>query len=322
MFVDELTIHARAGRGGDGVVRWRHEKWRPLGGPAGGSGGKGGDIYMRAVRDINALAKYTGTKEFKAEDGAPGEKNSRHGKNGEDLTIDVPVGTKITAVDLEETYELAKEGEQILVLKGGNGGLGNEMFKSSTNRSPKESTKGKDGEESLLRVELSLVVDVGIIGLPNAGKSTLLNALTNARSRIGAYPFTTIEPELGDLYGYILADIPGLIEGAAEGKGLGHKFLRHIQKTKMLLHCIALTDGDPHASYETVRRELALFDKTLLDRPEWIVLTKADLVSGERIEKIKRLFEKRGGELEIVSSEEEASVKRLSDTLAARLRSL
>lgn len=326
MFVDELTIHAGAGNGGDGVVRWRHEKRRPLGGPAGGNGGNGGDVYIRAVRNINQLAKYTGAKEFRAENGEAGKGDSRYGRNGEDLVVDVPIGTKITKTESGETCELLSEGETLLILRGGHGGLGNEVFKSSTNRSPKESTSGKLGEASTLHLELSLVVDVGIIGLPNAGKSTLLNAFTNAHSPVGAYPFTTLSPHLGDLYGYILADIPGLIEGAAEGKGLGHTFLRHVQKTKMLLHCIALTDDDTSESYRTLRRELALFDPTLTTRTEWIVLTKADIVPDDTIEKALAAFKKEGrrtnSDLFSISATDSDSLKRMSDALIALLRSL
>lgn len=323
MFVDELTIRAYAGKGGDGVLRWRREKHRPLGGPAGGDGGKGGDVYARAVRNINQLAKYTGEKEFRAQNGQAGGGESRHGKGGDDLTIDVPIGTKITRTETHESRELLEEGETILLLRGGNGGLGNETFKSSTNRSPTDTTKGKPGDRATLHLALSLVVDVGIIGLPNAGKSTLLNALTNAKSRVGDYPFTTLEPHLGDLYGYILADIPGLIEGAAEGKGLGHKFLRHVQKTKMLLHCVALTDDDPVGNYRAVRNELVVFDATLGERTEWIVLTKADGVDTVTIKKIADFFKKKtrqkDGELFIISHTDPASIKQLRDALTTYL---
>jgi GTP-binding protein len=301
MFVDELTIHAEAGRGGDGALAWHREKHRPLGGPAGGNGGKGGDVYVRAVRNINELAKYTGTKEFRAENGDAGQGENRHGKNGADLIIDIPIGTMVTHVESAKTYELLAEGEVILALRGGNGGLGNETFKSSTNRSPQDTTNGKLGEKSTLHLALSLVVDVGIIGLPNAGKSTLLNALTNAHSRVGAYPFTTLVPDLGDLYGYTLADIPGLIEGAAEGKGLGHTFLRHVQKTKMLLHCVALTDDDVSASYETVRHELAAFDGSLTTRTEWIILTKSDAVDEDSTKKTLKLYKKKKTTVFVVS---------------------
>ena len=325
MFVDTLTLFVNAGNGGDGVVRWRHEKHRPLGGPAGGDGGKGGDIYACAVRNINELAQYTGTKEFRAGNGEQGHGQSRHGKNGADLTIPVPVGTRIVRADTGEQWELAHEGETVLLLRGGRGGLGNETFKSSTNRSPQDRTKGKLGERASVHFELSLVVDVGIIGLPNAGKSTLLNMLTNARSRVGDYPFTTLEPHLGELYGYILADIPGLIEGAAEGKGLGHKFLRHIQKTKMLLHCVSLTDDDAEASYEVVSAELAAFDRSLAERTEWILLTKADSADAETIARVtvtlmtKAL--KKDRKIFVVSKEDPVSLKELGDALVAHLRS-
>lgn len=321
MFVDVLTVRAQAGNGGDGVERWRREKHRPLGGPAGGNGGKGGDVYARAVRDLNRLAKYTGTKEFRAEDGRSGEDSSRHGRGGDDLVVDVPVGTTITRDDIGTMYELTREGETALILRGGTGGLGNETFKSSTNRSPTQTTKGKSGERSVLHFALSLVVDVGIIGLPNAGKSTLLNMLTNARSPVGAYPFTTLEPYLGNFYGYSIADIPGLIEGAAEGKGLGYKFLRHVQKTKMLLHCIALTDDDPNASYKAVRKELALFDASLTARTEWIVLTKSDCVNKEKREETTGFFRERMERVFVISNTDAVSVQGLDDALAKHLRS-
>jgi GTP-binding protein len=319
MFVDEITIHAKAGNGGNGVERWLREQHRPLGGPAGGNGGKGGDVYIRAVRNINQLSKYTGTKEFKAQNGEHGKGRSRFGRNGEDLVIDLPIGSQVELTDLGRTYELEHEGETILILKGGNGGLGNEMFKSSVNRSPTETTPGKPGEESELKIELSLVVDVGIIGLPNAGKSTLLNALTNARSRVGDYPFTTLVPHLGDLYGFILADIPGLIEGASTGKGLGHTFLRHVQKTKMLLHCIALTEASVEDTYETVRKELTAFDATLAERPEWVVLTKSDCVSGEEAQVAADIFKRKGIPTFIISHTDVKALKNLADSLTQYL---
>ena len=214
MFVDELEIRAVAGNGGDGVVRWRREKHVAEGGPSGGNGGKGGDIYMRAVRDLNLLSKYTGSKEFKAESGNAGEKQSKYGHDGEDLYIDVPVGATVTELERDRVHTFMREGEIHKILLGGRGGLGNEYFKSSTNRSPEESTKGKRGEQATFLIELSLIVDIGFVGVPNAGKTTMMNSLTHTKARVGAYPFTTLEPQLGELYGCILADIQGLIEGA------------------------------------------------------------------------------------------------------------
>lgn len=320
MFVDTLTIHAAAGRGGNGIERWRREPHRPLGGPAGGNGGRGGDVYLRAVRDINRLARYTGEHSFSAEDGEHGHGGSRHGHAGEDLVVEVPVGSVVTNLTTSEAIELSEVGQTVLVLKGGVGGYGNEHFKSSTNRSPTESTPGKPGEEAELLIELALVVDVGIIGLPNAGKSTLLNTLTNARSRIGSYPFTTLEPHLGDLQGLILADIPGLIEGASGGKGLGHRFLRHVGKAKMLLHCVALTDADPHASYATVRNELTAYDPQFAEREEWLVLTKADEVDPAAAERIAEEFRTSGRRVLVVSALDDTSIETLVDALIRHLR--
>ncbi len=320
MFVDELSIFAAAGNGGNGVERWLREQHRPFGGPAGGNGGNGGDVFVRAVRNLNQLAKYTGVKAFYAEHGEPGHGRSQHGKHGADLTIDVPVGSTITVLATNESYELLAEGETVRILKGGRGGLGNEMFKSSTNRSPTETTKGRPGEQSEITIVLSLVVDVGIIGLPNAGKSTLINALTNARSRVGAYPFTTLAPHLGDLYGFVLADIPGLIEGASAGKGLGHRFLRHVQKTNMLLHCVALDTPSPADDYHIIRAELAAFDSSLSERPEWVVLTKSDLVREDEVHSAQAAFEGVGEKVFVVSEQDLDSLKVLRDALVQRLR--
>jgi GTP-binding protein len=321
MFVDELTITAAAGKGGDGVVRWRQEKFMPMGGPAGGNGGRGGDVYMRAVRDLALLAKYTGAKEFKAKDGESGQKRSRHGEGGADIYIDVPVGAIVTEQERGRIYTFMSEGETHRILKGGRGGLGNEHFKSSTNRSPEEATKGRPGEYGTFHIELSLIVDAGIIGLPNAGKSTLLNALTRAAAKIGSYPFTTVEPHLGDLHGCILADIPGLIEGASEGKGLGHKFLRHITRTKMLIHCVSLEDEDPVATYQLVRAELQKFDSSLLKKEEWIVLTKRDTVPDKRVEEVQAAFREVGHEAAFtVAAPIGEGVKELGDALTLHLR--
>lgn len=320
MFVDELTIYAKAGDGGDGVVRWRHEKFKPKAGPAGGNGGNGGDVYVRAVKDLNRLSKYTGNKSFAAEDGESGTNQSRHGRNGEDFYIDIPVGSKITDLKRERHFELTEVGETQKILKGGSGGLGNEYFKSSTNRAPEESTDGKDGEEGDFLIEVALMVDVGLVGMPNAGKSTLLNTLTNSQSRIGDYPFTTTEPHLGDLYGITIADIPGLISGAAAGKGLGHKFLRHVSRTKMLLHLVSLENEDPKNTYQTIRDELNQFDQSLLQKEEWIILTKTDLAEQGHIEESKKRLEKIGNRVLVLSVNDENSVKELKDSLVSHIR--
>ncbi len=320
MFVDHLTIYAKAGDGGDGVVRWRHDKFRPMAGPSGGNGGNGGNVILRAVRDVNLLAKYTGAKSFEAMSGVPGQNDSCHGRNGEDLYIDIPVGSVVVDKARSRTYEFLEEGHTEKVFKGGGGGLGNEHFKSATNRSPEDVTLGRPGEEGELEINLSLVVDVGLIGMPNAGKSTLINSFTNSRSKIGAFPFTTTEPHLGDFYGYVLADIPGLIEGAAGGKGLGHKFLRHVTRTKMLLHLVSLETEDALERYKVVRDELSAFNIELETKEEWIIFTKKDLVNQDYLDSIQNFIDKNENRVFVISIETGDGVKELRDELARRLR--
>jgi GTPase len=289
-FVDELTIHFKAGRGGDGVVRWRHEKGIEKGGPYGGNGGKGGDVFAVGARDIGLLAQYRNTKVFVAGNGEAGSTALRQGKEGEDIEIKVPVGTQLTNLTTGHVIEILEDGEKTLLLKGGRGGLGNNHFKGSTNQNPMEATEGEEGEEADFRIELLMIVDLGLVGLPNAGKSSLLNALTSAKSKVGDFPFTTIEPSLGSFYGLIIADIPGLIEGAAEGRGLGHKFLRHIERTKALLHCVSAEHEDPVEAYQIVRRELELYNEDIKNKPETVVLTKTDMISeSEMAEKVRAL---------------------------------
>jgi GTPase len=319
-FVDELTVHIKAGKGGDGVVRFRHEKHKEFGGPSGGDGGRGGDIYIEASRDLSLLFKYRHDKEFNAKDGEDGGGNDRTGKGGEDLTILLPIGSIVTNKISGKTTELLRDGERVRILRGGDGGLGNDHFKSATNQTPKQFTKGKQGEESDFDIELRLVVDVGFAGFPNAGKSSLLNVLTNASAKVGAYQFTTLEPNLGAFFGYVLADIPGLIEGASSGKGLGHKFLRHITRTKMIAHLVSLENEDALKAYATIRKELEAFEGELSDKEEIIILTKTDLVDEATLEKVQKTFAKFKRPVFSISVYDDKSLKNLADELVKLLR--
>ena len=319
-FIDELNIHIKAGNGGEGVVRWRHEKGIERAGPAGGNGGKGGDVYIRAIRDVGILERYKNTKEFSAEKGESGMKKSMHGKNGEDLFIDLPIGSIVTNLETREVFNLIEDGKEVKILNGGKGGLGNEYFKSSTNRAPEQQTDGKSGEEADFYIELELVADAGLIGLPNAGKSSLINELTNSRSKIGAYQFTTLEPALGDMHGFILADIPGLIEGASEGKGLGHKFLRHIKRTKVLLHCISLENEDVVKAYKVIRKELKDYSEELAEKKEVIILTKTDLIDGKKLASAVKKIEKLNKNILTATVYDNESMKKLRDDLIKILR--
>lgn len=314
-FVDEIKVHIRAGSGGDGVVRWRQEKGKDKAGAAGGDGGRGGDVYIRGSRNFHVLSGYRHVKEFSAQNGDSGAKHSADGRDGDDLIIDLPIGSIVTNLDTEKTYNLLDEKTEIKILSGGRGGYGNEHFKASTNVRPYQSTEGKPGEEADFLIELSLVADAGLIGLPNAGKSSLLNSLTSATSKVGSYAFTTKEPHLGALYGFVLADIPGLIQGASTGKGLGHKFLRHITRTNLLLHCVSIENEDLLKTYNEVREELGNYDKTLLDKPEVIILTKSDLASEEQIETALKTLKQVGKEVVVVSVNDTNLIKKLSENI-------
>ncbi len=319
MLIDHVTLNIEAGKGGDGVVRWRREKGIPYGGPAGGDGGRGGDVYIRVIRDIQALAVYKHKKEWAAENGEAGQKRSMHGSDAKDLYLQVPVGAVIYNREYDKTYECLEEGD-FLILRGGKGGLGNENFKSATNRTPEEFTKGDRGEFATFDIELKLIADAGFIGLPNAGKSSLLNALTRAGAKVGDYPFTTLEPNLGAVFGYVLADIPGLIEGASDGKGLGHKFLRHITRTHTLVHLVSAENDDVAKVYATIREELGKYDKELLKRNEIVVLSKIDTIDKDTLkDKIKALEKASKKDIVTLSLYEDGTVKAFGDLLIKSL---
>ncbi|MEK7607421.1 MAG: GTPase ObgE [Patescibacteria group bacterium] len=319
-FIDEVTFHVKAGSGGSGVVRWLHEKGKEFMGPAGGNGGRGGDVYIEAVRDINILVNYRNTKHISAENGGNGDKKSMNGKDGDDLIIKLPMGSVVYNKDTEQSFELLKEGERVLILKGGRYGLGNEHFKASTNQRPLQTTDGRAGEEGDFHIILKLVVDAGFVGFPNAGKSSLLNALTNAKSKVAAYQFTTLEPNLGEMHKFILADIPGLIEGASAGKGLGDKFLRHISRTKMILHCISLENDDIKTAYKTIRGELEAYSLDLSKKREIILLTKTDLIDEKTLKAKLKETKKLNSDVFSVSVLDDKQVKDLKDSLVKILR--
>ena len=315
MFIDDITIKVRAGNGGAGAVAFNKNLNQY--GPAGGTGGGGGSVYFEGSSDLGILAAYRFKKEFAADDGENGHGQFRDGVSGEDLLLPVPVGTVVHNLTTGTDQEITAIGERTLIAKGGRGGRGNFHFRSSTNQRPKRFDYGTPGENFTLRLELKLIADVGIIGLPNVGKSSLLNELTNAKSRVANYPFTTLEPNLGVYYELILADIPGLIEGASAGKGLGIKFLRHIERTKVIFHIISAEAVDPAEDYAVVRKELGTYNKALLLKKEYIFLGKSDTVSTAELKKKIRALQKLKSPVKAFSIHDYASVEAIKKILNA-----
>jgi GTPase len=320
-FIDELHIHATAGHGGAGVVRWLHLKGKERAGPAGGDGGRGGDIILEGVRDLAALAQYRYSKKFRAENGESGGNNNCHGKDGEHIVLKIPVGSLATITTTGEVFEILEHGQREVIMRGGVGGYGNAHFKGSINQNPEQTTPGRAGDVGDVRINLKLIADAGCIGFPNAGKSSLLNSLTRARSKVGAYPFTTLDPHLGEFYGFVLADIPGLIEGASAGRGLGSRFLKHIERTGLLVHLVSAEQEDPAAAYRAIRAELVAFGRGLAEKPELVVLSKVDILTPEDVERLRSSLEKESGTpVVVLSIIDDELLKTFSDTLTKRLK--
>ncbi len=301
MYIDEADIKVMAGSGGRGALSFRREKYIPRGGPNGGDGGDGGSVFLEADGATNTLGQFRYQSQFKAKDGERGQSKNCRGRNADDLVIRVPIGAVIYDKETGELIgELLEHEDRFMVAQGGFHGLGNARYKSSTNRAPRTTTPGSPGDERSLHLELKLLADVGLVGLPNAGKSTLISAVSQARPKVAAYPFTTLSPELGVVdvsidEQFVMADIPGLIEGASEGVGLGHRFLKHVSRTRLLLHCVELSfDGfsEAVAAFKTIETELRAFDASLVEKPRWLVVTKADLLlEEERDAKVQELKE-------------------------------
>lgn len=313
MLIDDVKIKVRAGRGGDGAVAFNKTKMSL--GPTGGNGGDGGSVFFEGVSNIGALWQFRGHREWKAEDGKKGGSRLNDGTGGKDLVLQIPVGTVAHNLTIKEDFEITEIGQRVLVAKGGHGGKGNYKFRSAVNMSPTEFQEGLPGEENEWRLELKLIADVGFVGLPNVGKSSLLNSLTKANVKVANYAFTTLEPNLGAYYELILADIPGLIEGASTGKGLGIKFLRHIERTKKLFHFISAESENPMSDYETIRKELGAYNEKLLKKPEYIFLSKSDMLEEKDLKKKIKELKKIGKEIIPISIIDDESIKKVEEIL-------
>jgi len=313
MLIDDVTIEMEAGKGGDGLSTF--SKVVMVHGPTGGDGGKGGNVIIKGVSDIGALRQFRTKKKIQASDGQRGGQNTRTGADGKNEIIFVPVGTVVHDLTNNKDYEISKVAEEIIIANGGNGGFGNHHYRSSRHTTPDRANSGELGEKVTIRLELKLIADIGFVGYPNVGKSSLLNELTNASSKVANYQFTTLEPNLGVYYELILADIPGIIEGASEGKGLGHKFLRHIERTKILFHFVVADSKDPVKDYKTIRAELKKFNLELLKKPEWIIVSKTDKRTPAEVEKIIKKIKKKNSKVISLSILDDNSVKEVKNIL-------
>ena len=325
-FLDQAKIYIKAGNGGSGSASFRREKFIEYGGPDGGDGGNGGSIIIQSDRNLNTLIDFRYAQHFKAKHGKPGSKRNKTGANGEDLILKVPLGTQIFEEDNNTLiYDFTSSNEKYLIANGGKGGLGNVRFKSSTNRAPKKRTNGKAGEEFWIWLQLKVIADIGIVGLPNAGKSSLLKALTRARPKIANYPFTTINPNLGVAFynnkEITLADIPGLVEGAHKGVGLGVKFLRHIERCKILVHLIDLSESNLFENYMKIRNELRKYNTELIKKKELLIFNKSDLVEKkDLLEKLKIFKRKTKHKFDVISVFKEKNIQDLKKTLVQYAR--
>jgi GTP-binding protein len=323
-FIDEVKFFVKAGDGGNGCVSFRREKFVPKGGPNGGDGGRGGSVLLKVDSSKHSLIDFRYRAHFKAERGGNGQGSDKHGRGGKDIIVPVPAGSVIKDAETGQVLaDLVEPGRQFMAARGGKGGFGNARFATSTNRAPRKATPGTVGEEMWLKIELKLLADVGLIGLPNAGKSTLLSKLSAANPKVASYPFTTLAPQLGVLqFKYmdpcIIADIPGLIQGASEGIGLGHQFLRHVERTTILLHVIdaSVKEDQPLADYKILMTELEAYNKELMDRTHLVVLNKIDSIDSNRLEEVEAMFRGVGVDVLAVSAKEGIGIDRLKDRLA------
>jgi GTPase len=321
MFIDSAKIFVKSGKGGDGIIHWRREKFIPKGGPDGGNGGIGGDVIIKADKQLNTLLDFRYTKKFLAKNGNPGEGANKEGRSADSITVKVPVGTVIRNAETGELIaDLIENGEEFVVAKGGKGGKGNWVFRSPTNQAPRVCTPGTPGEEYWLQLEMKLLADIGLVGFPNAGKSTLISTISAAKPKIADYPFTTLVPNLGMVYfqeqkSFVVADIPGLIEGAHEGKGLGIQFLKHIERTKALLYLIDCTSEDIRKDFKILLNELKSFNKNLPKKKSIVAITKLDIADDEKRKEVKKLKFPKGVIVKYISAATREGIDDLVDAM-------